>query len=304
MRGVASSGMIGSFPAGTGCAGADGGRGRHRARPRRPTVPCSNPRDRAPGGLRHDLSTRRQHPRSLQLQRPLPVLDRRGPGQRHLRFGDGLPHRPRDDRRDRRLRPDRRQQLLHPRQHSARATQGRALHRRPRDPGAGGGAGRGLDRQAGRAAGRPGPAVRRGPRSSGRRSPSPSRAGKGTLRVGSVVDAEMEPYRGPTGEVDHAQRVDLHDDPRRARLRRQGHPLPPAQRRRTGCGTSTCADTTRSRAVSASRCNRRWPDSPRALPAPGPGPAARRGRVAPQEEAQRCRSASTTAGRFSSPSQP
>ena len=207
-----------------------------------------------------------------------------------------------DDRRARRLRPDHRPTMPHPRQRSAGQLDGRLLRRRPRHPGAAGGAAS-RSGPARRAARWPTwPSFRRGRRrSSACRSPSPSRAARG--RSGSARRRRRRDgaVPGPTGEIDDARRDRLLDDPRRARLRRQGQPTTGGTPPSYGLRTSTCTATTRSRAVSASRCNRRWPRLA-LVPRPRRARVRRRGGVGrAQEEAQLCRSASTTAGRFSSP---
>ena len=46
--------------------------------------------------------------------------------------------------------------------------------------------------------------------------------GKGTLRIGSIADCEMEPFRGPNGRGDNPPRFHIFDDSRFTGIRGQG----------------------------------------------------------------------------------
>ena len=99
---------------------------------------------RLPGGLEHWSSTnfawggdnglppRRTPARSLQLQRAVPVLDRRGSRQRHLRHDRRVAFRQGDDRRRRRRRPDDRDDRARAGQHPGGQLAGRGVPGRRR----------------------------------------------------------------------------------------------------------------------------------------------------------------------------
>ncbi len=77
------------------------------------------------GGTRDGLRDRREAARSLHLQCPLPVLDRRGPRRRQMRLSPRVAHRRRLDRGRRCGGPDRRPVRPHPGQRPGRRSPGR-----------------------------------------------------------------------------------------------------------------------------------------------------------------------------------
>ena len=108
------------------------------------------------------LCGRGQVRRGLLLQRRVPLLGRRGPGQRHLRLDPGLLRRLRHRRRPRRLRPLPVPVRAHTRQRAGRELACRPAGRRPLQRRAARGAARRIHRQARGTDRRPGRTDRRG----------------------------------------------------------------------------------------------------------------------------------------------
>ena len=138
----------------------------------------------------------------VQLRHALPVLDRRGPRQRHLRVGRRVPPDDRHDPRRRRERADARERGAHPRQR-ARGELAQAVLVDDRAIGrADGGAARRVRRQARRPARGPRAAHRR---ARGGRARADRRTRSSTARARSRSatrsTASMHPYRGPDGSI-------------------------------------------------------------------------------------------------------
>ena len=195
--------------------------------------------------------------RGLHLQRPLPVLGRRGPRLQDLRHDDRLGHREGLDRGRRRRRPDDRGLGPHPRATSStpkswkavvfvdeRATR-RAAGRRCSSSSPASSAARvadlaGLDRRGRRGRARADHVHRRGRQGPARRS-------------ATIVDADMAPFVGATGNPTTLAETVFSTIPGSPVYASKASHVHARRQRRTASRASTSRATTPSRATSASR---------------------------------------------------